>query len=643
MPAKKSPSIMPQRVEPMLATLAHDPVNKQDWIYEIKWDGYRVLAYVDKGSVKLSSRNGLDYTKTYSIISEALSVSPHQMIIDGEIVLLNAKGVPDFDALQAYKGEGELVYYVFDIIYANGKDVSLLPLTERKNILHQLYPESATIRFSESFEDGIELYRQAEKLGFEGVVGKKSSSIYEPGKRSKHWLKYPIEIREEYVIGGWTESGRGRAFRSLLFGYYENKKLIYLGHAGLGYRDKKMSDILARLKQIESTKNPFTNEVEAETKVHWVKPILVAQIKYATLTKSGKIRKPAIFLGFRDDKKIAEVAAPVDQRNSIRIKKTTGSDSNWPKIETQEITSRDTVEIDGKKLELTNVERHIWKEIPKANLIAYYHSVSKYILPHIRHRPQSMHLKTIGATRPGFYIKDMEGRGPDWIETFQVKRKHKKEGKRDNIDYLVCNDEATLLYMVNLGCIDINPWTSTTMRPLEPDYIVIDLDPSDDDFKKVITTAKAAQQLFGELSVKSFIKTSGKSGMHLFLPVRQVNFKQARAIAVKICEQIHRLVPSITTTEISVDHRGSKLYIDPNQNDEADTVAAVYSARPWHLPTVSTPLEWKEVKESLEPADFTIQTILKRIEKKGELFAAIDDTPIANQNQKKLIQLLNSD
>jgi bifunctional non-homologous end joining protein LigD len=642
MPAKKS-SKMPQRVEPMLATLAHDPVNKQDWIYEIKWDGYRVLAYVDKGSVKLSSRNGLDYTKTYSAITKALEACPHQLIMDGEIVLLNAKGVPDFDGLQAYKGEGELVYYVFDIIYANGKDLSKLPLTERKQLLLELYPESAVIRYSESFHDGIELYKQAQTLGFEGVVGKKSSSIYEAGKRTKNWLKYPIEIREEYIIGGWTESGSGRAFRSLLFGYYENKKLIYLGHAGLGYRDTNMHEILARLQKFETPKNPFSNKVDAETTVHWVKPALIAQIKYATLTRSGKIRKPAIFLGFREDKSVNEVTAPAEEKNETVRKATTGSDSNWPKIETQEINSRDTVEIDGKKLELTNVERHVWKEIPKASLIQYYHSISKYILPHIMHRPQSMHIKVMGATRPGFYIKDMEGRGPDWIQTFQVHRKHKKEGKRDLIDYLVCNDEATLLYMINLGCVDINPWTSTTIRPSEPDYIVIDLDPSDDDFKKVITTAKAAQQLFRELKLKSFIKTSGKSGMHLFLPVSKINFKQARAIAFRLCDQIHQLVPSITTTEISVDHRGTKLYIDPNQNDEADTVASVYSARPWHIPTVSTPLEWKEVKETLHPSDFTISTILKRIEKKGELFAAIDDTTIAVQNQEKLIRLLNKD
>ena len=632
---------MPQRVEPMLATLAHDPVNKKDWIYEIKWDGYRVLAYINKGSVKLSSRNGLDYTKTYKVITEALQGSPHQLIIDGEIVLLNDNGIPDFDGLQAYKGEGELVYYVFDIIYANGRDLSKLALTERKQILHKLYPGSSVIRYSESFEDGVELYKQAQALGFEGVVGKKSSSIYEAGKRSKNWLKYPVETREEYIIGGWTESASGRAFRSLLFGYYDNRKLIYLGHAGLGYRDKNMPDILSRLKKIETSESPFSNDVDAETKVHWVEPILVAEIKYATLTKSGKIRKPAIFLGFRDDKSVKDVTVPAPKNKKAANAKITSTESNWSKIENQEINSRDTAVIDGKKIELTNVERHIWKGIPKATLIEYYHSVSKYILPHIRHRPQSMHLKTIGATRPGFYIKDMEGHGPDWIETFQVQRKHRKPGKRDLIDYLVCNDEATLLYMINLGCIDINPWTSTTMRPGEPDFIVIDLDPSDDDFKKVITTAQAAEQHFRELKLKSFVKTSGKSGMHLFLPVRGIDFKQARGIAIRLCEEIHQLVPTITTTEVSVSHRGTKLYIDPNQNDDADTIAAVYSARPWHLPTVSTPLDWKEVKESLHPSDFTIDTILKRIEKKGELFAAVIDSKIAIENQKKLIRLQN--
>ena len=246
-----------------------------------------------------------------------------------------------------------------------------------------------------------------------------------------------------------------------------------------------------------------------------------------------------------------------------------------------------------------------------------------------------MHLKTIGATRPGFYIKDMEGRGPDWIETFQVQRKHRKPGKRDLIDYLVCNDEATLLYMINLGCIDLNPWISRVTNYLYPDFIVIDLDPSDDDFSKAIEAAQAAKELFDKKKLKAFVKTSGKTGMHLFIPCEGFAFPETRTIAEAICEEIHQLVPGITTTAVDIDRRGNKLYLDPNQNDEADTVASAYSVRPFHLPTVSTPLEWKEVSGKLNPHAFTIKTIAKRIEKKGDLFATVLDDRVRTSNTKK--------
>jgi bifunctional non-homologous end joining protein LigD len=230
----------------------------------------------------------------------------------------------------------------------------------------------------------------------------------------------------------------------------------------------------------------------------------------------------------------------------------------------------------------------------------------------------------------------MEGRQPACADTFTVKRKHKKKGKRDVIEYLVCNNEATLLYIINLGCIDINPWTSRITDYLNPDFIIIDLDPSDDDFKKVIATAKAAKQIFDKHKLKSFPKTSGKTGIHLYLPCEGFTFPEARDIAEKICKEIHALVPDITTTEVTISKRGNKLYIDPNQNDEADTVAAPYSVRPFHHPTVSTPLEWREINDQLDPLKFDIYNTLERIEKKGDLFTGVMDKKIAAKNSEKL-------
>ncbi|MCW3110512.1 MAG: hypothetical protein JWQ09_5018, partial [Segetibacter sp.] len=311
-------------------------------------------------------------------------------------------------------------------------------------------------------------------------------------------------------------------------------------------------------------------------------------------------------------------------------------DSNWRELEKQEITSSDVFDIEGRQVTLTNVEKELWPGITKAHLIQYYHAVAPYIMPYLIDRPQSLHIKHLAATAPGMYIKDMEGHQPEWADIFTTRRKHKKKGKRNVIDYLVCNNEATLLYMVNLGCIDINPWTSRTTNYRNPDFIIIDLDPSDDDFQKVIDTAKAAKQFFDEHKLKAFPKTSGKTGLHLYLPCTGFTFPEARQIAEHICTGIHQLVPSITTTEVTITRRGNKLYIDPNQNDESDTVAAPYSARPFHHPSVSTPLDWKEINDKLDPLKFDINTIIARIEKKGDIFKGVLDKKIAANNTKSL-------
>jgi bifunctional non-homologous end joining protein LigD len=240
----------------------------------------------------------------------------------------------------------------------------------------------------------------------------------------------------------------------------------------------------------------------------------------------------------------------------------------------------------------------------------------------------------------------MEGRQPSCAEIFSTKRKYPKPGKRNTIDYLVCNNTPTLLWLINLGCIDINPWSSTTSDPQHPDYIVIDLDPSDEDFKKAITTALAAKELFDKHKVKTFLKTSGKTGIHIVIPCRDFKFGEgktkgeARIIAENICSQIHELVPEITTLNVSINSRGNKLYIDPSQNDIADTIASAYSCRPFHIPTVSTPLQWKEVKSTLDPHEFTIKTTLKRLEKKGDLWAGLYDQKIVTANSKPLTGFL---
>lgn len=664
-----SKKAMPVNLEPMMAVRIEKPFNDADWVFEIKWDGYRSLAYMNKGKVDLRSRSNLNYNKNYPPVVDALKEWEINAVVDGEVVVLNEDGKPDFSALQNWTtiNEGNLFYYVFDLLWLDGLDLQKQPLTKRREILQQLVPSNSIIRFSDSVDEkGEDLFELAKKSDLEGIVAKKKTSHYQPGKRTKDWLKIPTEIRQEFVIGGWTESDGGRPFRTLLFGYYNDKgELIYAGHAGGGYKDAEMKGILQQLKKIEVNKKPFKGEVDTDRPVHWVKPELVAEIKYATTTKSGKIRKPAIFLGFRNDKtaKMVRKEIPVipqevpveleqeipdkpkqvnilNSKNKNKSRLVTTEESNWPEIEKQKITSKNAYNFGGHEVELLNIEKPLWKGFAKGVLLAYYHTVADYILPHLKDRPLSLHLKPNGAGAPGLYIKDMEGRQPPYAEIFEVPRKHKKKGKRDVIDYLVCNNEATLQYVLNLGAIDINPWTSRTISPENPDYIIIDLDPSDEDFSKAIEAARAAKEVFDKYKLRAFPKTSGKTGIHLFLPCEDFTFPEARTIAERICMEVESLVPSISTTEVTISQRGNKIYLDPNQNDFADTVASAYSARPWHLPTVSTPLEWKEVKKGLDPYDYNITTILERIENKGDLFSEVLLTKNRTYNSKILKKFL---
>lgn len=610
MKTKTVPLKQPNTIEPMLATLVDKPFQDEKYIYEIKWDGYRLIAHVNDNEVRLQSRGAQDYTKKYPAVVQALKEYQRSMILDGEVVYVNDEGKPDFDLLQKVNGQkAPLIYYVFDILWLDGKGLIQFPLTKRKEILKEVIGESDVVKVSDDFEDGLLLFEHAKKAGLEGIIAKQKDSQYIPNDRSRRWCKIKVQQRQEFVIGGWVESEKRDTFRTLLFGAYEGNTLKWIGHAGGGYKEKDMPKILARLKAIEIDQNPFVNEVEySEGKPHWVKPELIAEIKYDTFTRAGKIRKPAIFMGFREDKKAIQIVKEV-VRPRPPVKRTaieSPSESNWPVLDQQKITSEDSLTIDDCTIRIHNVEKQIWKGVTKADLIQYYNTMADYILPFLKNRPLSLHIKHLNVNAPGLYIKDMEGRQPDCADIFTAERRHHKAGKRDVIDYLVCNNRATLLYAINLGCIDLNPWTSTVQEPLYPDYIVIDLDPSDGDFQKAVEVARAAKELFDSQKLKTFPKTSGKTGIHIFIPCSGFDFIQARAIAETLCEEIHMLIPSISTTEITVADRGDRVYVDPNQNDYADTVAAPYSVRPYKVPMVSMPFEWKALGK-ISNESFTIR------------------------------------
>lgn len=317
LPGKPAP--MPTSIEPMLCTLTKDPLNDIEYIYEIKWDGYRIIGFADNGKVKLHSRGGLDYTSKYPPIAQSLVQLGHKVVLDGEVVVFNEQGLPDFDALQLYNGQQDPISYcVFDILWKDGHNLMSLPLVERKAILKSLVKRNKILKFSESYTDGPGLYKQMLEMNLEGIIAKKKDSLYVQGERAYKWLKTPTRKRQEFVIGGWAESDRARSFKSLLFGAYNKGRFEWIGRSGGGYKQKEMPAILKKLESLEIKTSPFANKVldTKGAKIHWVKPVLVANFEFATWTKSGRIRKPATFLGFRKDKAPGKVVReiPVESR-----------------------------------------------------------------------------------------------------------------------------------------------------------------------------------------------------------------------------------------------------------------------------------------------------------------------------------------
>jgi bifunctional non-homologous end joining protein LigD len=307
-------SKMPAAVSPMLCTLTKEVIQDDRYLYELKWDGYRIIASVEKGKVRMDSRSSLNYTHKYPVVAKALAALKQDLVLDGEMVVFNEDGLPDFDALQLYDGhDTPLTYCIFDILWMNGYDLKNLALTERKEILKQILKGNNILRYSESFEDGPALYELVVEKNMEGIVAKLKDSPYIPGNRGDSWLKTPTRKRQEFVIGGWSESDKSRSFKSLLFGAYTNGKLEWIGRSGGGYKDKEMPGILKQLKAIEIETSPFHNKIldSKGAKTHFVKPQLVANFEFATWTKSGRIRKPATFLGFRKDKKPKDVVREV--------------------------------------------------------------------------------------------------------------------------------------------------------------------------------------------------------------------------------------------------------------------------------------------------------------------------------------------
>ncbi|MEO6903210.1 MAG: DNA ligase D [Bacteroidia bacterium] len=634
---------MPIKLIPMLATLVDQPFDKEGWMYEVKWDGYRMLAFVNKGKVELKSRNDKSFNNKFYPIKEALSKWKINAVVDGEVVVVKEDGVSSFGALQNWRSEadGELLFYVFDILWYEGKNLMELPLIQRKAVLKSILPANSIVKFSEYFlESGIKFFESAKSLGLEGIIAKKIESVYHAGDRTKDWLKIKANKRQEMVIGGYTKNDdTSKAFSSLLVGVYKEKELIYTGKIGTGFNNETQRNLLKLFKPLVSKKSPFT-KLPAINKpsrfrpdpphavVTWLAPQLVCEVEFSEMTADGIMRHPS-FQGMRIDKNAQEVVKEIETPTTkmVKQKNSTKIVTAHPKADRKSLLNptEDTQvrKINGKELTFSHLNKLYWtkEKITKRDLLNYYYQAAPYILPYLKGRPQSMLRHPDGINGISFFYKNIKGKGPDWLKSFD----YHSDGDGEDKEYLVATDEASLLYMASLGCIEMNPWSSTIKSEDKPDWCIIDLDPSKKNtFAQVIETALVTKDILESLGVKGYAKTSGSTGIHVYIPLgAKYTYDQSKEFARIIATLVTKELPAYTTIERIVKNRKGKMYIDFLQNRQQATVSAPYSVRPKPGATVSMPLHWNEVKKGLKMTDFNIHNSIERIRSVGDIFKPV--------------------
>jgi bifunctional non-homologous end joining protein LigD len=595
-----------RKYAPMLATLAEEVPRGDGWLFEIKWDGYRIVARVSGSEAELRTRKDQDYTARFENVAKELAkaLKTPDCVVDGEVCALDEEGRPSFSAMQQGKRGTPIVYYVFDLLEVEGEPIVELPLEERRQRLEQLLDKrNKTVRLSESFDDGKALLAAAEQQKLEGIMAKRLGSRYLPGKRTRDWLKIKGHGRQEFVIAGYTR-GQGRrsgTLGSLVLGTHKGGELVYAGNVGTGFNDKEIERLLSKLKPLERDAPPFPS-VPKMPKVRrgdvvWVEPRLVAEVEFAEWTHDGRLRAPS-YKGLREDKDATEVRREEPMPTEIRK---------------------------GKRvLKLSNVDKLFWPEegITKGDLVSYYRRVAPVLVPHLKDRPFTMKRYPDGWQGKFFFQKDAPKGMPEWIPTESiVVSTRDKPRQRRRIDAPLVNDELALLWMVNMGCIDLNTWYSRIDKPDRPDWVLFDLDPSPDvGFPETIEVALLVKQALDALELESCVKTSGSEGVHILVPIaRRSTYADTREFSAIIAGALARTHRGLVTTEWSKAKRRGVL-IDSNQNGEGKTIASAYSVRPKAGAPVSTPLRWEEVNDKLDPAAFTMEEVLRRVEKHGDLF-----------------------
>jgi bifunctional non-homologous end joining protein LigD len=659
-----SKSKIPKDIKPMKATLVDAPFDDPGWIYEIKWDGYRAVAIVEKGKAELISRNNLPFDQ-FAPVNELLESWQMNAVLDGEIVALNEQGNANFGALQNWRNSknAKLAYFVFDILWHDGKLLTGLPLYQRREILKAILPpDNELIRISQAFEvNGVEFFESAKKMKLEGIIAKRSDSLYTSDARSREWLKIKAKRRQEVVIAGFTKNeGTGKYFSALAIGVYDQKGVLrYIGKVGTGFNDTKQKEMMAQFKPLIADESPFDIEPDVDepsqfrprrmgAKATWLKPELVCEVEFAEITSDGKVRQ-ASFKGMRSDKKpkdvVMEIEADtnevVDEANlnadlvEIKLQKPQSATKKVIKPKSDKslanllLTSKKETEelkVDGHLLKFTHLNKLYWPEdgVTKRDMFNYYHQVAPFMVPYLKDRPMSLNRFPGGIHGESFYQKNVRDKAPEWATTMPH-----TNGEGVDKDYLLGNNEATLLWMASLGCIEMNPWFSRIGSPDNPDYCVIDLDPDKQHFDQVIQAAQEVKKVLDAIDIPSFPKTSGSTGMHIYIPLgAQYTYDQSQLFANIIVKLVQKQIPDFTTLERMISNRNGKMYLDFLQNRPGATIAGVYSLRPKPGATVSMPVTWDEVRPGLTMRDFTIHNAIDRLKETGDLFSGVLGTGI---------------
>jgi bifunctional non-homologous end joining protein LigD len=599
----------------MLAETADAAFTRKDWIFEPKLDGYRVLVARGGSEPRLLTRNGNDCAAVFPEVVRAIAALPFdRLILDGEVVALDEKGRPSFQRLQGRARVHRAIdirhaavrtpvtFYGFDLLAFEDFDLRPLPLTARKAVLRRVLPPLGALRFLEHVEEeGEALYREAERLELEGIVAKKAASPYKAG-RSPVWLKVRSRHTDDFVVVGFTApKGARGGFGALHLADFVDGTLTYAGRAGSGFSDRQLADVRRTLEEHKRADPPCAGPLPAEKGTTWVDPVLVCEVEFSERTDEDLLRQP-VFLRFRDDKRPEECVRPREVREDTESRESAGKSPKQGD--------------DEPKFELTNTGKVFWPEegYTKGDLIDYYRAVSPWLLHYLRNRPLVMTRYPDGIGGKSFFQKDAPGFTPDWIRT---ERMWSEDTQRE-IDYFVCDDEASLLYVVNLGTIPLHLWASHVPTLEQPDWCVLDLDPKGAPFEHVVEVAHAAKELCDRIGLPVLVKSTGSSGLHLLIPLgRQCTHEQSRSLGELLARCIVGRLPEIATIVRQVSQREGRVYVDYLQNGSGKLIVAPFSVRALAGAPVSVPLTWREVNRKLDIRKHTIRTVPERMRKLG--------------------------